>query len=44
MTRIRCLVCNRTYAEQDVNLGECPHCFNGDMTQTEFVLELDDEE
>ena len=43
MIRIRCLVCQRTYAEQDINLEECPHCFNADMTQTEFIPQQEDE-
>jgi len=43
MIRIRCLVCDRTYPEPEVNFEECPHCFNSDMTQTEFVPQQEKE-
>ena len=40
---VHCLVCDHTYAEPEVNLEECPHCFNGDMTKTVYLQPSEDD-
>jgi len=34
---VHCLICDHIYLEPEINLEECPNCFNADMTQTVYL-------